>query len=359
MKKVQLVRRGINARRPFRALNSVTELVGKEVEVTDGDELSTAEVEEVSVDKEGDVTLNLSTGDEVVVDATEATELIETGEVTMEEAAPAAEPEEFEVTREIIDADGNPQEVTTLVAAEDEAKAEETVKLLDSRRNRNSRSYKVVKRSINSDPAPAAEEELKEFKVVRVAECDGKRMRKIASVTAPTLEEAIEAVKTKDTEDGIQAEGYEELVKEEPKESKVTINSDVDEEIEPAADPEPPMEPVRSELNSKIIKDAESGKWFIEDDEEKKMYETEEEAMAAMTPPAPAEPVRSELNAKVLQCPETKKWYIEDDEEKKLYETEEEADEAVKAKEAAEAERQSNSFKGVSDFVHRKYGVNL
>lgn len=359
MKKVQLVRRGVNARRPFRALNSVTELVGKEVEVTNGDELSTAEVEEVTVDKEGDVTLNLSNGNEVVVDATEATELIETGETAIEEAAdPApAEPEEFEVTREIVDAEGNPQEVTTTVLTEDEAQAEEQVKLIDSRRNRNSRNYKVTRKT-NSDPAPAAEEELKEFKVVRVADCDGKKMRKTASVTAPTLEEAIEAVKTKDTEDGIKAEGYEELVEMEPKQSKVTINSDVEEEIEPAADPEPPMEPVRSELNSKIIKDAESGKWFIEDDEEKKMYETEEEAMAAMTPPA-AEPVRSELNAKVLQCPETKKWYFEDDEEKKLYETEQEAVDAMEEAEKAKEERQSNSFTGVADFVKRKYGVNL
>lgn len=358
MKKVQLVRRGVNARRPFRALNSVTELVGKEVEVTNGDELSTAEVEEVTVDKEGDVTLNLSNGNEVVVDATEATELIETGEVSMEDAAPAAEPEEFEVTREIVDAEGNPQTVTTTVLTEDEVQAEEQVKLIDSRRNRNSRNYKVTRKT-NSDPAPAAEEELKEFKVTRVADCDGKKMRKTASVTAPTLEEAIEAVKTKDTEDGIQAEGYEELVEMEPKQSKVTINSDVDEEIEPAVDPEPPMEPERSELNSKIIKDAESGKWFIEDDEEKKMYETEEEAMAAMTPPPAEEPVRSELNAKVLQCPETNKWYIEDDEEKKLYETEQDAVDAMEEAEKAKEERQSNSFTGVADFVKRKYGVDL
>jgi len=351
MKKIEIKRRGVNARRPFRKLNSVSELVGKEVEVTDDSTLIETEVEEVSIDKNQDVTLTMANGDEVVIDKEEAEELTESGKVEVEpEAEPAAE--DFSVTREVEDSEGNVSEVTTKVEASSEGDAIKSVELLDSRRGKNARSYRA--RKVNSDvepeapaapaepekpaepetpaapqePETPAEPEVKEFKIVRVADCDGKKVRKTASVTAPTVDEAIEAVKAKDGKDGIQAEGYEELVDLEPT-STVIINSDVDEDI--LEQPETPAEP--------------------------------QEPAAPAEPEVPAEPVRSELNAKVCQCPETKKWYIEGDESKTLYETEAEADEAQKKMnsepENPDVDRESNSFKGVSDFVKRKYGIKL
>jgi len=339
MKKIEIKRRGINARRAFRKLNSVTELVGKEVEVTDDSVIAETEVEEVSVDKNQDVTLSLSNGDEVIIDKEEAEELIETGKTEVEpEVAPVTD--DFEVTREVVDADGNVSEVTTKVNAESEGDAIKEIELLDSRRSKNARSYRA--RKINSEvetpaepetpatpeePTTPAEPETKEIKIVRTADCDGKKIRKIASVTAPTVDEAIEAVKAKDAKDGIQADGYEELVDLEPT-STVVINSDVDEEIleQPAA-PETPAEP--------------------------ETPATPEEPET----PVVEEKVISELNAKVSQCPKTKKWFVEGDET--AYETEEEAVKAANSKVEGTVDRESNSFKGVADFVQRKYGVTL
>lgn len=332
MKKLMIIRRGVNSRRAFRKLNSVTELVGKEVEVTDDSVIAETEVEEVSVDKNQDVTLTMANGDEVVIDSEEAEELIETGEVVTEpEAKP--ETEDFEVTREVTDADGNVSEVTTKVNAESEGSAIKEIELLDSRRSKNARSYRA--RKINSevetpvDPEPEvpAEPETKEIKVVRTADCDGKKVRKIASVTAPTVDEAIEAVKAKDTKDGIVADGYAELVEKEPT-STVTINSDIDEVIEMPEDPKEPEVPAEPETPAD---------------------------------PVVEEPIVSELNAAVKQCPVTKKWFVDGDESKTMYDTEEDAVKAAEAKPAEEPEvdRESNSFKGVAEFIQRKYGVTL
>jgi len=301
MKKLHVVRRGFNSRRPFRKLNSVTELVGKEVEVQDADQLIQSEVEDVSVDKAGDATLTLSTGDEVILDSAEADELIETGDVVAEEDAPKV-PDEFEVTREVVDADGNTNEVTTTVEAENEGEALQQVTLLDSRRKRNSRNYRArnknseIEEPVTEDPDDSNKEpETKEFKVTRVADCDGKKVRKTASVTAPTIDEAIDAVKAADAKNEIKADGYEELVEKEPT-STVTINSDVDEVIE---EPE--------------VKSEDPDKDPDEDPVRNPAVQTEDPD----------------------KDPEDK---LEDD---------------------IESDRESNSFKGVSAFVKRKYGVDL
>lgn len=301
--KVQIKRRGYNSRRPFRALNSVTELVGEEVQVTDDALITEAEVEEVMVDSDGEVTLNLSNGDEVILEESEAEELIETGEVESVEGETSAE--DFEVTREVVDADGTVSEVTTKVEAESEGDAIKSVELVDSRRGRNSRRYRA--RSINSSMYPEGvsgpsssefdkrdkilskpesertEEEKaylrdkwgynskrrnsgcgtgmgrgrrgntdsEEFKITRIAEVNGRRVRKTASVTAPTVDEAIEAVAEADRVEGIKAEGYEELVEKLPTET-VVINSDVvEEEIFEAPNDEEIREPIMSEMASR------------------------------------------------------------------------------------------------------------
>lgn len=306
MKKVSLVFRGRNSRRNFRGLNSETELLGKEVEVTEGNEVSQAEVAEVTVDKEGTTTLTLENGDEVELNKSEAEDLVETGQAVAEDE-PKKEPEEFEVTRDVKDADGTETEVTTTVAAESEGDAVKTVETLDSRRGRNARCYRVNSRIRNSEveekPEDPTKEEPKEFKVVRKVDCDGKKMRKIASVTAPTVEEAIEAVQAKDNADNIKAEGYAELVEEEPK-SMVTINSDVDEVLEEPKDETPEVTETKDPEPEKPL-------------EEPKPEETKEEAPeeTPVEEPKPAE----------------------DD----------------------EIDRTSNSFKGVADFVSRRYGIKL
>lgn len=145
MQKIKIVRRGFNSRRYFRKLNSVTELVGKEVEVADNQDTVQAEIEEVSVTND-EVTLTLDNGDDVVLDSNEVENLLETGEAISEDDS-TEEPEfdEYSVTREVLDADGNVNEVTTVVESEDEDSAIETVTLLDSRRGRNSRNYVVRK----------------------------------------------------------------------------------------------------------------------------------------------------------------------------------------------------------------------
>lgn len=392
MKKVSLVFRGRNSRRNFRGLNSETELVGKEVEVTEGNEVSQAEVAEVTVDKEGTTTLTLENGDEVELNKSEVEDLVETGQAVAEDE-PKKEPEEFEVTRDVQDADGNETEVTTTVAAESEGDAVKTVETLDSRRGRNARRYRVnsnqrrngrqvnqktmtihdiddqtgenlpnsftVKKvdedepevgiitKLNIDPSKLTpnswmsgstkdtlviagwghykvgdeidmeeildgsddydkwfnsrkpnsrkrNSEPKEFKVVRKVDCDGKKFRKIASVTAPTVEEAIEAVQAKDNADNIKAEGYAELVEKEPK-SMVTINADVEEVLE----------------------------------EPKPAEETKEE-----TPETPVEESKDETPEVTEEAPEAP---VEDD----------------------GIDRTSNSYKGVADFVNRRYGIKL
>ena len=388
MKKVSLVFRGRNSRRNFRGLNSETELVGKEVEVTEGNEVSQAEVAEVTVDKEGTTTLTLENGDEVELNKSEAEDLVDTGQAVAEDE-PKKDPEEFEVTRDVKDADGNETEVTTTVTAESEGDAVKTVETLDSRRGRNARHYRVNSRFSNSrrrnsvyrgrnsklndrmfarrddsdwqyeftnicgiDPFKyssfrdfyeaceqhedlCSDEQLneidriyseyfggeinsklmgggnnsrkrntkpevaepKEFKVVREVECEGKKMRKIASVTAPTVEEAIEAVQAKDNADNIKAEGYAELVDEEPK-SMVTINSDVDEVLE-----EPKTEEIKEEM-----------------------------------PEAPVEePKTEEIKEEMPEAPVEEPKPVDDD----------------------EIDRTSNSYKGVADFVSRRYGIKI
>lgn len=307
--KIKIMRRGLNSRH-FRKLNSVTELVGKEVNVADEEMSVTAEVDEVKVDKNDDVTLTLDNGDEVVLDANEAEDLMEQGQAVTEDAPTEAietevvteetnadeiEPEEFEVTREVVDEDGVANEVTTTVAAPDEGDAVKVVTMLDSKRGRNSRHFRVRKANSEEVVEPKNEPETKEFKVTRVADCDGKKVRKTASVTAPTLEEAIDAVKVKDNNDGIQADGYEELVEKLP-ESTVTINADVDEVIEEPETTETPEDPETTTTT------------------------TEEETAETTT-----------------ENPETT-------------ETEEETE---------VIDRESNSFKGVAQFVRTKYGVTL
>ena len=390
MKKLEIKRRGFNSRRMFRKLNSVTELVGKEVEVTDADTLTETEVAEVKVDQNQDVTLGMANGDEVVLDQAEAEELLETGSVAAEDEV-AAPTEDFEVTREVVDADGNVNEVTTKVEAESEGDAIKTVELLDSRRGRanNSRNYRASKVQVNatprrfrrnrvqnSDPServvklgcgecevrytfngdvlakaevkcPESEDftaveipqigqvvtindlekcgndavaaagkncktNSREFKITRTVSSNGKKFRKVASVNAPSLEEAIEAVQVKDNADEIQADGYEELVEKEPT-TTVTINSDVEEEIL-----EMPAEETAVETS----------------------VETEEAPAESAAEPAaeeaPAEPAAEETVVEPT-TPET--------------EIEEPVEEEV--------DRESNSFKGVADFVKRKYGVNI
>lgn len=145
MLKISIVRRGSNSRR-FRKLNSVTDLVGQEVEVTNDTEVEQAEVEEVSVDSDNEVTLSLDNGDDVVLEESEAEDLIETGTAIAEDESEdvTEETEEFAVTRDIVAEDGTVNEVTTAVEAPSEDEAIETVKLLDSRRRRNSRKYRIA-----------------------------------------------------------------------------------------------------------------------------------------------------------------------------------------------------------------------
>lgn len=386
MKKLEIKRRGFNSRRMFRKLNSVIELVGKEVEVTDADTLAETEVAEVKVDQNQDVTLEMTNGDQVVLDQAEAEELLETGSVAAEDEV-TAPTEDFEVTREVVDADGNVNEVTTKVEAESEGEAIKTVELLDSRRGRanNSRNYRASKvqknatprrfsraRVQNSDPdervvklgcgdcevrytfngdilakaevkCPESDEftqveipqigqvvtindlekcgndavaaagkncktNSREFKVSRTVSSNGKKFRKVASVTAPSLDEAIEAVKVKDNADDIQADGYAELVEKEP-ETTVIINSDVDEEVL-----EMPAE--------------ETVETTVETDE----------TPATETPAAEPSTTETEVETEVEpSTPETE----------------------IKEPIEEEVDRESNSFKGVADFVKRKYGVNI
>lgn len=236
-----------------RKLNSVSELVGEQVELTEGDSSVTTEVEAVEVDKAGNTQLELVTGDKVELNQSETTELLEEGEVVSEPELEVTEEvteeviedeptEDFTVTREVVDGD-EVRKVSTNVEAIDELDAEVKVKLLDSRRQRNTRNYNS--RRVNSEPAakPDAEvveevvetaPESKEFKVVRKVTANGKVVRKVASVIAPTLEEAIQAVETSDAKEEVKAEGYQELIETQPKPadveevSKVIINSDVE-----------------------------------------------------------------------------------------------------------------------------------
>ena len=145
MLKISIIRRVSNSRR-FRKLNSVTDLVGQEVEVTNDTEVEQAEVEEVSVDSDNEVTLSLDNGDDVVLEESEAEDLIETGTAIADDESEDApeETEEFAVTRDIVAEDGTVNEVTTAVEAPSEDEAIETVKLLDSRRRRNSRKYRIA-----------------------------------------------------------------------------------------------------------------------------------------------------------------------------------------------------------------------
>jgi hypothetical protein len=159
-----------NGRFNARKLNSATDLVGQEVEVENGDEVSQATIEEVSVTTD-EVTLSLDNGDECVLDTNEVEELLEVGEVTSVEPEPTPlnsevdEVEEFNVTRDVIDAEGNINEVTTVVEAVDEDTAVETVKLIDSRRRRNSRNYRVNSKGINSE-TEAMGKKLPSFEIV-------------------------------------------------------------------------------------------------------------------------------------------------------------------------------------------------
>lgn len=405
MSKLKLVSRSINTRKvngrtrfekAVRTLNSVSELVGEQVELTEGESTTTAEVNAVEVDEVGNVQLELVTGDQVELSADEAGDLITQGEVTAEDLPQEPETElvvevedepveDFTVTREVVTEDGV-KEVTTKVEAIDELDAETKVKLLDSRRGRNSRNYNS--RRTNSDTPEAtwqgegiygnpktgsmytflresewkennqnqkysefitkdteymlgvqgkSKEEIKahkdmlnkwrdehktkrqsnsvtevveevepvapestEFKVVRNCMVNGKSVRKVASVTAPSLDEAINAVENADKTAAIEADGYQELVEEQPKPTDVeevatvTINSDV--EI-PEGDSMAEIEQSPSNPES-----------------------TEEEPIPSATPE----------------------------------ETPEEAAEV-----AEEVDRESNSFKGVSEYVKRAYGVDL
>jgi antitoxin component of MazEF toxin-antitoxin module len=227
MKKLSIKSRNYNSRRGrVRKFNSVVDLVGQEVEVTENDEVMEGTVESVEVNKDNEVTVELDGGDKVILEPSEAAELIDKGEVVTEETE-----------------ETTPTEV-------------------------NCNEYKIARNCTYKN---------------------GKKVRKVASVTAPTLEEAISAVETKDKADDIEAEGYEELVEQLPEKSNVTINSDIEEEI--LVEPENP-----------------------------EVVET------PMEPEVPTEPV-----VETPMEPEMP----EDD------------------------ERQSNSFKGVADYVKRAYGIDL
>lgn len=362
-----------NSRWSKRSFNSAVELVGEPVEISSNSGETVSTVDSVTVSSDGETTLSTESGDSVTLTEYETNELLSEGEVI--------EPEntEFEVTREVTDAAGDTVEVTTKVEAENEDDAIDSVKLLDSRRNRNSRNYRIGtkmnsrkrnSRKLNSaippftiyigdesyeindavsqgdyigadsfgditeDPElikllesgevtslrwsdenaygggeyPQVEtncdtkKNSREFKVVRKITSNGRVVRKVASVTAPSLEEAIAAVETKDKSDDIQADGYEELVEEEPKES-VMINSDTE---------------IREETEAPIdVPKVEE----VENPTEETVAEPTESALGESTDP------KSDL--------------VEDET------TQEEID------------RTTNSYKGVSDFVKRKYGYNL
>lgn len=375
MHRIKLVSRGINSRR-FRKLNSVADLVGQTVAVSEDDaNVVESEVEAVKVNNDDSVDVTLATGDDMNLTEDEANELIETGSVESDSAEVETncgpkrrgrngddvdetevtedEPTEFEVTRDVVDEDGEVQSiVTSKVDAIDEDDAIEKIQVVDSRRGRNSRNYRIrtknsespdkvdhefvklidswideVKKSgkvftslkdlyeklikqfeesgkkLSYNQSDVLREKLESagFKIeegsgrygssyVRYGNCDVKefkiqrncgKTRKIASVTAPSVEEAIEAVKAKDVADNIQAEGYAELVEELPKNETVVINSDIEEPIEDDTDPK-------------------------EED------------------PKPEEPKEEDPK------PENE-----------------------------ESERESNSFKGVADYVRRAYGINI
>lgn len=433
MFKLRVIGRGINSR--IRRMNSAADLVGQTVAVSEDDApVVKSEVEAVKVNADKSVDIDLESGDQLTLTEEEAKDLVATGEVQAEDSSieadrkenddePAVdempeeviEPEEFQVARDVVDENGDVESiVTSTVSAADEDDAVAKVQLVDSKRGRNSRNYriknsrksnslgsisevekevksvlsnpklheprkhdsndnnpvsdiefvgwmgnlrkveahlknkgllkygkngvdpsdetkieeimtKVLKelgykvdnsanspkisknsRKSNSEPAGPTEEDLKkrdeilakpqvnwtkdeqsymsekwgincdvkEFKIAR--NCG--KTRKIASVTAPSLEEAIEAVKAKDVEDKIQADGYEEMVDQLPQAATVVINSDVEEPIK-------------------------------DDTEDKK--------------------------------PEDKK------------------DPEPEPKDDEDGERETNSFKGVADFVHRAYGIKL
>jgi hypothetical protein len=137
-----------------RKLNSLVELVGQEVSVDNENEIIQSEVDSIKVTND-EVTLNLESGDQVVMDTEEAEELIETGEVATEVPT---EPQDFEVTREVLDEDGIVDTVTSIVEAPTEDEAIQTIQTLDSKRKRNSRNYKATRKE-NSMP------EGKEFKM--------------------------------------------------------------------------------------------------------------------------------------------------------------------------------------------------
>lgn len=312
MHKLSLVKRGNNSRRirGGRKINSATDLVGESVILSNEDESTAAEIDSVSINEDDSVDMDLSTGEQVTLTPEEAVELMDKGEVESEaevvevpeansdvEMDPVNE-SDFVVERELVGDDGEVESVaTTEVSAANEDEAIEKIKLVDSRRKRNSRNYRIKnsevedemeefkvtrevespegetvvesttvlaenaeeamekvksmdsrkKRKVNSksykvnsDTDPEMNEvdpmegEMKEFKIQR--NC-GNGKRKVASVTAPSLEAAMDAVKAKDVKDGIQADGYEELVEKLP-EVQVQINSDVEEEIEPEVKPE-------------------------------------------------------------------------------------------------------------------------
>ena len=383
MQKIKIVRRGFNSRRYFRKLNSVTELVGKEVEVADNQDTVQAEIEEVSVTND-EVTLTLDNGDDVVLDSNEVENLLETGEAISEDETPAEEPEmdEFAVTREVLDADGNVNEVTTVVESEDEESAIETVTLLDSRRRRNSRNY-VVRRSnsrrrnsssiptftiviegdgefeitdayadgdyigadsfgdITQDPAL-----VEQIKLGNVAElhwnsledyengmapnvtylnCDTKRnsiyrvSRKVngcvrkASVMACNSDEAIEAVKESDGESTVESEYT--VEEGESTESPVIISDEEVTETETPTEGESTSESDETTVDEKLEEPASQAEG---ESTETKVEETPEGESTEVT--VSDEPAESTIE---------------------------------------EADRESNSFKGVAEFVSRKYGVKL
>lgn len=342
MHRIKLVSRGINSRR-LRKLNSVADLVGQTVAVSEDDaNVVESEVEAVKVNNDDSVDVTLATGDDMNLTEDEANELIETGSVESDSAEVETncgpkrrgrngddvdetevtedEPTEFEVTRDVVDEDGEVQSiVTSKVDAIDEDDAIEKIQVVDSRRGRNSRNYRIrTKNSEIAKPVPDEKEvakrdeilakpqanwsddeknymketwgincDVKEFKIQR--NCG--KTRKIASVTAPSVEEAIEAVKAKDVADNIQAEGYAELIEELPKNETVVINSDVEEPI-------------------------------VDDTTETKVEDPKPE-----------------------DKPENK-----DPEEAKAEDPKPENE---------ESERESNSFKGVADYVRRAYGINI
>jgi hypothetical protein len=388
MQKIKIVRRGFNSRRYFRKLNSVTELVGKEVEVADNQDTVQAEIEEVSVTND-EVTLTLDNGDDVVLDSNEVENLLETGEAISEDDSTSEGPvmDEYSVTREVLDADGNINEVTTVVESADEDSAVETVTLLDSRRGRNSRNYVVRKsnsRKRNSSLIPTftiviegeGEYEItdayvdgnyvgsesfgditvdptlaKQIELGNVAElhwnslsdyeegvapnvtylnCDTKRnsiyrvSRKVngcvrkASVMACNSEEAIEAVKESDGDATVESEYS--VEEGESTESPVIIS---DEEVA-----EVPAEGEGTETENPTEGEGTEG--------------SEPESDEKLEEPA------SQSESTEVKVDETPGGSTE------VTVSDEPAEASIE-----EADRESNSFKGVAEFVNRKYGVKL